>query len=165
MSNSCSSRDPRLPPRPQLSPSFKKVCRCQVVDKLLHGSFFHLIFILSFLFASACLSFPLLCRNLLSSPHFLWYFLTYPQLTRIYILLFSFCSEFEQSVVPWTDDSLVPLCPDCGHHFGILRRRHHCRLCGSVLCVDCVHAVPVEACRKLRGGGMDRNKGTVFSPS
>ena len=33
-----------------------------------------------------------------------------------------------------TDESLVKLCPSCARTFNIARRKHHCRLCGSVMC-------------------------------
>ena len=45
--------------------------------------------------------------------------------------------DFEKRVVSWMDDSLVPQCPHCGNNFGMFRRRHHCRLCGGVLCGSC----------------------------
>ena len=57
--------------------------------------------------------------------------------------------EYEQTIVAWTDDSLVPLCPDCGNTFSLMRRRHHCRTCGSVMCNDCSVGLPVEAACKL----------------
>ncbi|KAI8323331.1 hypothetical protein GQ54DRAFT_237781, partial [Martensiomyces pterosporus] len=41
----------------------------------------------------------------------------------------------EQSVVMWEDDSAVDACPFCHSPFGRLAsRRHHCRLCGRVVC-------------------------------
>lgn len=52
--------------------------------------------------------------------------------------------DFEQKIVPWMDDKLVPLCPFCAVSFGWLRRKHHCRLCGSVLCESCSLALPLE---------------------
>eukprot|EP00038_Savillea_parva_P002132 m.110886 g.110886 ORF g.110886 m.110886 type:complete len:929 (+) comp10733_c0_seq2:260-3046(+) len=45
--------------------------------------------------------------------------------------------SFEKSVVEWTKDTLVKKCPDCGESFGMTRRRHHCRLCGGVVCNAC----------------------------
>lgn len=38
----------------------------------------------------------------------------------------------------------VPICPDCGQPFGFFRRRHHCRLCGSVLCMECSRSLDVD---------------------
>lgn len=43
----------------------------------------------------------------------------------------------EQSVVAWEEDSAVPICPYCKQtfsQFGL--KRHHCRLCGRVVCGD-----------------------------
>lgn len=43
----------------------------------------------------------------------------------------------EQSVVPWEDDTKVPQCPYCQQTFSQLAlRKHHCRLCGKVVCGD-----------------------------
>ncbi|XP_041711786.1 rabenosyn-5 isoform X2 [Coregonus clupeaformis] len=39
----------------------------------------------------------------------------------------------EKSVVSWVSDSDVPFCPDCGNKFNLRNRRHHCRLCGSIM--------------------------------
>ncbi|KAI8838859.1 FYVE zinc finger-domain-containing protein [Chytriomyces cf. hyalinus JEL632] len=46
--------------------------------------------------------------------------------------------DFDQSVVTWQDDSEVSSCPICSSSFSTLfnplNRRHHCRLCGRVVC-------------------------------
>ncbi|RDA92794.1 hypothetical protein CP533_0771, partial [Ophiocordyceps camponoti-saundersi (nom. inval.)] len=43
----------------------------------------------------------------------------------------------EQSVVPWEDDDAVAKCPFCKQEFGSWTfRRHHCRICGRVVCAD-----------------------------
>jgi hypothetical protein len=43
----------------------------------------------------------------------------------------------EQSVVTWEDDASVPRCPFCQQEFGSWTfRRHHCRICGRVVCAD-----------------------------
>ncbi|OAQ99629.1 hypothetical protein LLEC1_06599, partial [Akanthomyces lecanii] len=43
----------------------------------------------------------------------------------------------EQSVVPWEDDDSVAKCPFCQQEFGTWTfRRHHCRICGRVVCAD-----------------------------
>ena len=48
----------------------------------------------------------------------------------------------EQSVVTWEDDNQVPNCPFCQQEFGSWTfRRHHCRICGRVVCAD-----PQTAC-------------------
>lgn len=43
----------------------------------------------------------------------------------------------EQSVVTWEDDSTVTRCPFCQQEFSNYTfRRHHCRICGRVVCGD-----------------------------
>ncbi|KAH7022249.1 FYVE zinc finger-domain-containing protein [Ilyonectria destructans] len=43
----------------------------------------------------------------------------------------------EQSVVTWEEDSTVSKCPFCQQDFGSWTfRRHHCRICGRVVCAD-----------------------------
>ena len=45
--------------------------------------------------------------------------------------------ELEQSVVSWENDALVLICPFCQQEFSSYSfRRHHCRLCGRVVCGD-----------------------------
>lgn len=59
--------------------------------------------------------------------------------------LFGFCfilfKAIEKSVVPWVNDQDVPFCPDCGNKFSIRNRRHHCRLCGSIMCKKCMELI------------------------
>lgn len=43
----------------------------------------------------------------------------------------------EKSLVPWVEDADVKLCPSCAKAFSISRRRHHCRLCGGIMCQLC----------------------------
>ncbi|KAL9035397.1 MAG: hypothetical protein Q9180_004884 [Flavoplaca navasiana] len=45
--------------------------------------------------------------------------------------------QLEQSVVTWEDDASVARCPFCQQEFSSYTfRRHHCRLCGRVVCGD-----------------------------
>jgi len=37
----------------------------------------------------------------------------------------------------WQQDNSVDFCPICTIEFGILIRKHHCRLCGNIICDDC----------------------------
>lgn len=37
----------------------------------------------------------------------------------------------------WVPDSKADRCMCCSSQFGVLRRRHHCRLCGAVVCWSC----------------------------
>jgi len=53
-------------------------------------------------------------------------------------------AAFEKSVVSWAPDADVSLCMTCGRHFTLTRRRHHCRLCGRILCHKCSHFLPFE---------------------
>ncbi|KFU93955.1 Rabenosyn-5, partial [Chaetura pelagica] len=55
----------------------------------------------------------------------------------------------EKSVVPWVSDQDVPFCPDCGSKFSIRNRRHHCRLCGSIMCKKCTELVSLPLASKL----------------
>jgi len=57
--------------------------------------------------------------------------------------------DHEQNIVPWIDEDLVKLCPTCAKSFNIARRKHHCRLCGSVMCQDCSQFLDFNFCRRL----------------
>ena len=55
--------------------------------------------------------------------------------------------QLEQSVVDWEDDASVQRCPFCQQEFSSYTfRRHHCRLCGRVVCGD-----PLTDCSKEVG--------------
>ena len=55
--------------------------------------------------------------------------------------------QIEQSVVDWEDDATVARCPFCQQEFSnYVFRRHHCRLCGRVVCGD-----PLTDCSKQVG--------------
>ncbi len=55
--------------------------------------------------------------------------------------------QLEQSVVDWEDDASVARCPFCQQEFSsYVFRRHHCRLCGRVVCGD-----PLTDCSKQVG--------------
>ena len=56
---------------------------------------------------------------------------------------------FEQAVVQWVRDEDMRLCISCGGAFNLLlKRRHHCRLCGSVICAKCSHFLTFSFGRK-----------------
>ncbi|CAH2073310.1 unnamed protein product, partial [Iphiclides podalirius] len=55
----------------------------------------------------------------------------------------------EQEVVPWLDGSSVKLCPNCAKAFNLTRRKHHCRLCGSILCHDCSVFLDLNVAKSL----------------
>ncbi|KAI1474893.1 hypothetical protein F4774DRAFT_399054 [Daldinia eschscholtzii] len=42
----------------------------------------------------------------------------------------------EQSIVTWEEDGKVPKCRFCKQEFTWTFRRHHCRICGRVVCAD-----------------------------
>lgn len=64
-------------------------------------------------------------------------------------------SAFEKQVVDWVDDQYVPLCPSCGKAFNLTRRRHHCRLCGAIMCQPCSEFIEYDTARKLVRGNED----------
>ncbi|GBP40939.1 Rabenosyn-5 [Eumeta japonica] len=57
--------------------------------------------------------------------------------------------QHEQNVVPWLDGSSVKLCPNCAKTFNLTRRKHHCRLCGSILCHDCSVFLDLNVARSM----------------
>ncbi|CAF9935871.1 MAG: carboxypeptidase Y-deficient [Heterodermia speciosa] len=55
--------------------------------------------------------------------------------------------QLEQSIVTWEDDASVLRCPFCQQEFSTYTfRRHHCRLCGRVVCGD-----PITSCSQEIG--------------
>jgi len=77
----------------------------------------------------------------------------------------------EQEVVHWVEEKLVSRCPDCAQQFNLLQRKHHCRLCGSILCDDCSIALPSDVATTLvlqMGATLSatsRSNGSSSSPS
>lgn len=55
----------------------------------------------------------------------------------------------EKAVVTWVEDSDVKLCPGCAKSFNLSRRRHHCRLCGAIMCHMCSEFMDFNFARKL----------------
>ncbi|XP_055524232.1 rabenosyn-5 [Wyeomyia smithii] len=55
----------------------------------------------------------------------------------------------EKSKVPWIDGKLVKLCPSCAKSFGLTRRQHHCRVCGSVMCDGCSYHLSFDEARSI----------------
>ncbi|XP_046371772.2 rabenosyn-5-like [Haliotis rufescens] len=56
---------------------------------------------------------------------------------------------FEKSVVPWIPDSEVPACLCCERSFSLRRRRHHCRICGGIMCEQCSQFLTFSYAQKL----------------
>ncbi|OBT43486.1 hypothetical protein VE00_06139 [Pseudogymnoascus sp. WSF 3629] len=66
----------------------------------------------------------------------------------------------EQSVVTWEEDAKVTKCPFCQQEFGNWTfRRHHCRICGRVVCADsrtgCSSEIGLNVSRKFPPGNMN----------
>ncbi|XP_076294582.1 rabenosyn-5 isoform X2 [Lasioglossum baleicum] len=55
----------------------------------------------------------------------------------------------ERTIVPWIDEKDVKLCPNCAKSFHIARRKHHCRLCGAVMCHNCTVFLSLHDARKM----------------
>uniref|UniRef100_A0A2K5LAZ7 Rabenosyn, RAB effector n=1 Tax=Cercocebus atys TaxID=9531 RepID=A0A2K5LAZ7_CERAT len=72
--------------------------------------------------------------------------------------------SIEKSVVPWVNDQDVPFCPDCGNKFSIRNRRHHCRLCGSIMCKKCMELISLPLANKLTSASKE-SLSTHTSPS
>ncbi|KAI8576099.1 hypothetical protein K450DRAFT_258451, partial [Umbelopsis ramanniana AG] len=53
--------------------------------------------------------------------------------------------DAEKTVVSWDDDRSVLNCPLCNKTFTITNRRHHCRLCGRIVCSNqtCSSMIPL----------------------
>ncbi|CEP62367.1 phosphatidylinositol-3-phosphate binding protein LALA0_S05e04060g [Lachancea lanzarotensis] len=56
-------------------------------------------------------------------------------------------AQLERTVVPWTPDNFATACNLCKKHFGLTLRKHHCRLCGKIVCdsaeTGCSNNIPV----------------------
>lgn len=54
----------------------------------------------------------------------------------------------ERKIIPWQDDSTITDCPICNNTFGYSLRKHHCRLCGRVVCAshatNCSRDAPIS---------------------
>ncbi|KAF3423411.1 hypothetical protein E2986_03207 [Frieseomelitta varia] len=55
----------------------------------------------------------------------------------------------ERTIVPWIDDKDVKLCPICAKSFHVARRKHHCRLCGAVMCHNCTIFLSLQDAKKM----------------
>ncbi|KAI1278741.1 Rabenosyn-5 [Halotydeus destructor] len=55
----------------------------------------------------------------------------------------------EKNIVSWVSDADVKLCPSCAKTFNLGRRRHHCRLCGAIMCHNCSQFLEFEYAKKL----------------
>ncbi|XP_001606370.1 rabenosyn-5 isoform X1 [Nasonia vitripennis] len=55
----------------------------------------------------------------------------------------------ERAIVPWMDDKDVRLCLTCAKTFNLTRRKHHCRICGVMMCHDCSMFLSLVEARKM----------------
>ncbi|KAH6560835.1 hypothetical protein BASA50_007420 [Batrachochytrium salamandrivorans] len=53
--------------------------------------------------------------------------------------------SIDQAVVSWVPDDSSHDCSICASLFGILNRRHHCRLCGQLVCGTCSEMLDIRA--------------------
>jgi rabenosyn-5 len=82
--------------------------------------------------------------------------------------------NLEQQVVTWQDDESITTCPFCDLPFNFSNRKHHCRLCGRLVCgnpaTGCSSNVGLNVQQGEKGAGeisvdvrMCRDcKGTIF---
>ncbi|KAG4301134.1 hypothetical protein PCK1_002444 [Pneumocystis canis] len=56
----------------------------------------------------------------------------------------------EQTVVLWEDDLLVTHCSLCKYPFNYINRKHHCRLCGKVVCNNFATLCSSERCFEVK---------------
>ncbi|TMS38229.1 hypothetical protein L596_004998 [Steinernema carpocapsae] len=56
---------------------------------------------------------------------------------------------YEQKTVAWAEDKEAKACQECGTKFQLYRRRHHCRLCGKIMCHNCSQFMSFVTARKL----------------
>ena len=56
--------------------------------------------------------------------------------------------RFRAGAASWVGDDEVERCMCCGGDFSyLIRRKHHCRICGGVVCSDCsAHRAEVWSC-------------------
>lgn len=47
------------------------------------------------------------------------------------------CLEIGKAKPFWVPDNETNVCMQCDHKFSLMKRRHHCRGCGQVLCGTC----------------------------
>ncbi|CAF0834449.1 unnamed protein product [Didymodactylos carnosus] len=71
--------------------------------------------------------------------------------------------KYEQDIVEWLDDASVKLCPSCAKQFVISKRKHHCRLCGFVMCNNCSEFLPFSIARYLIVPISKNNISTILS--
>lgn len=56
----------------------------------------------------------------------------------------------------WVKDKDVNLCPNCAKSFNILCRKHHCRLCGAIMCNQCSQFISLISAKNLTDGSFNK---------
>lgn len=63
--------------------------------------------------------------------------------------------DFEKAIVHWENDGDVSNCRICDSAFTFFNRKHHCRICGRVVCADlrmgCSMLVPIAVLQEILG--------------
>ncbi|KAJ1902649.1 carboxypeptidase Y-deficient [Coemansia sp. IMI 209127] len=78
----------------------------------------------------------------------------------------SLLQQAEQAVVVWEDDASVSNCPFCNRLFGrFSSRRHHCRLCGRVVCAQPQCSTLLSVPLSARVSSSSSSTSTSFSSS
>lgn len=62
---------------------------------------------------------------------------TYPPIRSSHVRQSSLSQASPVVLPPWQPDSEVTHCTSCSTEFGIMKRKHHCRKCGKVVCDAC----------------------------
>jgi hypothetical protein len=58
--------------------------------------------------------------------------------------------DYEKQIVEWQSDETIAFCKECKREFSkFLQRKHHCRLCGLMICASCSRFLPVRVSRHL----------------
>ena len=75
-----------------------------------------------------------------------------------------------KSIVAWISDDDVSLCPSCARAFTLLfmNRKHHCRLCGAIMCAKCSLFISFAMAKWLTGphsSTSDTDESVALSPS
>lgn len=47
-------------------------------------------------------------------------------------------NKLERTITPWRENYATSYCCICIRYFGLLLRKHHCRLCGRIICDDTI---------------------------
>lgn len=73
-------------------------------------------------------------------------------------------SGADQQIVKWQDDGEATRCPICHAPFNVVTRKHHCRLCGRVVCFLPPNAAPTTSSRTGTPLGLDSADGESPRP-